>query len=160
LDLSRWRQCLVTGGAGKVVSVPPGTADAWAIEGHYEAPAALLTMAPVGLGLNVQLNDLRTKALSRLIAMTIVSVLLATVTLLALVRSFASYAWGVRRTHHQQHALYASNAGPHDAWPASCRCPVSDTLNACKGERANQRDRYLYTRSGAVGRAGARAYNT
>lgn len=40
----------------------------------------ILTMAMIGLGLNVNLKDLRTKALRPLIAMSITSVLLSVIT--------------------------------------------------------------------------------
>ncbi len=45
----------------------------------------LLTMALVGLGLNVSLRDLRSKAMRPLLAMTIVSVLLSVVTFFTIV---------------------------------------------------------------------------
>ncbi|GAC1451265.1 MAG: YeiH family protein [Ktedonobacterales bacterium] len=65
---------------GHVITVPHGVLD-----GLSNVTTFLLTMALVGLGLNVHLNDLRTKALRPLIAMTIASLLLSTVTFLTLV---------------------------------------------------------------------------
>ncbi|MFD1407359.1 YeiH family protein [Kroppenstedtia eburnea] len=50
------------------------------MEGLSNAASLLLTMAMVGLGLNVHLRDLRNKALRPLIAMVITSVLLSVVT--------------------------------------------------------------------------------
>ena len=47
------------------------------MNGIYTATTWLLTAAMVGLGLNVSLRDLRTKALKPLIAMIITSILLS-----------------------------------------------------------------------------------
>ncbi|VBB09148.1 Hypothetical protein LUCI_4434 [Lucifera butyrica] len=64
---------------GKSVVVPPN-----AMDGVSTLTTFILTMAMVGLGLNVSLNDLRTKALRPLAAMTVTSLLLSLLTWLSL----------------------------------------------------------------------------
>lgn len=62
---------------GQVIFIPE------AVIGHvYDLSTFLLTMAMAGLGLNVSLNDVRTKAFKPLIAMIIVSVALSILTFL------------------------------------------------------------------------------
>ena len=60
---------------GKYVFLPPG-----AVNAISDATTFILTMAMVGLGLNVSLRDLRTKALRPLIAMSVTSILLSALT--------------------------------------------------------------------------------
>lgn len=62
---------------GQVIFIPEAV-----IDGIYDLSTFLLTMAMVGLGLNVSLNDVRTKAFKPLIAMIIVSVGLSILTFL------------------------------------------------------------------------------
>ncbi|MDR3590384.1 MAG: putative sulfate exporter family transporter [Negativicutes bacterium] len=61
---------------GKYIILPHPVTDAVS-----DATTLVLTMAMVGLGLNVSLRDLRTKALKPLLAMTVTSLLLSVLTL-------------------------------------------------------------------------------
>jgi uncharacterized membrane protein YadS len=65
---------------GPVVAVPAGV-----MAGVSNVATFLLTMAMVGLGLNVSLRDLRSRAMRPLLAMTIASVLLSVVTFFTIV---------------------------------------------------------------------------
>lgn len=62
---------------GQVIFIPEAV-----IEQIYDLSTFLLTMAMVGLGLNVSLKDVRTKAFRPLVAVTIVSVGLSIFTFL------------------------------------------------------------------------------